>query len=178
MSHRIIVMQAGGIEQIGSPEELYEHPRTRFAGESLGRVNVLAASVLHRSFTGDVKDKVRVRLDGTDLELDASTTHASVQAGTRLVLTIRPERVELFSVKQAGPEARNERVNVMAGVVESCVFGGDHRQYQVKAGTHLMTVKADARMIFAAGERIFIHLPPADLTAVHDYESPETTSSA
>ena len=42
MSDRIVILQDGGIEQIGTPAELYEHPRTRFAASFLGKSNFLS----------------------------------------------------------------------------------------------------------------------------------------
>jgi iron(III) transport system ATP-binding protein len=168
MSHRIIVMQAGEIEQIGTPEELYENPRTRFAGEALGRVNVLAGRLTHREPGRGAKERVRVTLEGTGLELDASTMHEALQAGDSLSITIRPERVELLTAKQADADPRRRSGNMFEALVESCVFGGDHRQYSVAFNTHLIIVKADARVVLSRGERVYVHLPADDLMAVPD----------
>jgi iron(III) transport system ATP-binding protein len=178
MSHRIIVMQAGRIEQIGTPEELYENPRTRFVSESLGRVNLLPARVTYREVSGRSKDGVRVELEGTGIVLEASTMHEGVREGDRLLLTIRPARVELLSLQQARGEGRGEGVNTVEGIVESCMFGGDHRQYYVAFKTHGVTVKADARVVLREGESVHVHLPAGDLWAVpgdHDSAMPALT---
>ncbi|MEZ5775236.1 MAG: ABC transporter ATP-binding protein [Hyphomicrobiaceae bacterium] len=72
MSDRIVIMRAGRVEQVGSPEELYRRPRTRFAASFLGKSNfVMQAGRLHalRPERIDVrpkgKDAGRARLSGT-----------------------------------------------------------------------------------------------------------------
>jgi ABC-type Fe3+/spermidine/putrescine transport system ATPase subunit len=52
MSDRIVVMNRGRIEQIGTPAEVYEKPRTRFVAEFIGETNILAADLLHPGNTG------------------------------------------------------------------------------------------------------------------------------
>lgn len=47
MSDRIVVMNRGKIEQIGTPAEVYERPRTRFVAEFIGETNILPGDVLH-----------------------------------------------------------------------------------------------------------------------------------
>jgi iron(III) transport system ATP-binding protein len=162
MSHRVIVMQAGRIEQIGTPVELYENPRTRFASESLGKVNALACRVTSREKSTGVRDRVRAEIVGTGLTLEAWTVHEAVAAGDMLQLIIRPERVELFE------QAPMQRDNVVEGVVASCVFGGDHREYRVAFGSGEIIAKADARIVLSNGQRMYVHLPADDLMAVPD----------
>ena len=154
MSRRIIVMQAGRIEQLGTPEDLYRNPRTRFAGESLGKMNALPCRVTHRE-----EGRVRAEIAG-GLTLDASTAHETIAAGDRLQLIIRPERVELHA-QQPSPEG-----NVIEGVIAACVFGGDHREYRVTIAGFDIIVKADARIALGNGERVYVRLPANDLIAV------------
>ena len=155
MSHRIIVMQAGRIEQIGTPEELYRHPRTRFASESLGKMNALPCRVVHRE-----AGRVRAEFAGTGLTLDATTVHETIAAGDRLELIIRPERVELHAQKPSPDH------NVIEGIVAACVFGGDHREYRVTIAGCDIIAKADARIALGSGERVYVRLPADDLIAV------------
>jgi iron(III) transport system ATP-binding protein len=155
MSHRIIVMQAGRIEQVGTPEELYRNPRTRFASESLGKVNALPCRVTHREGT-----RVRAEVTGTELTLIASTVHDGIAVGDRLQLIIRPERVTLH-VRKPSPDD-----NVVEAVVAACIFGGDHREYRVTIAGLDIIAKADARIVHENGARIHVHLPADDLKAV------------
>ena len=154
MSHRIIVMQAGGIEQIGTPEELYANPRTRFASESLGRTIVLTACVISNGANG----RMRVRLDGSEIDLEVAGSSETFAAGVTLTIAIRPERVEVAT--DAGG------VNTFEAVVASRLFGGDHLQYQLAIQSHRISAKTDARRIFHEGDRVFVRLAPDDLTVV------------
>lgn len=155
MSQRIIVMQAGRIEQIGTPEELYHNPRTRYASESLGKVNALPCRV-----TRCEQGRVRVDVAGGELRLQASTVREDVAAGDTVQVIIRPERVALHVQK---PVLES---NVVEGVVAACVFGGDHREYRVTLAGYDLLAKSDARTVFANGDRVYVHLPVDDLIAV------------
>jgi hypothetical protein len=56
--------------------------------------------------------------------------------------------------------------NVLEGVIEVAIFGGDHREYTVRVGTQRIAVKADALIVFAIGARVELHLLPEHLTVV------------
>jgi ABC-type Fe3+/spermidine/putrescine transport system ATPase subunit len=170
MSHRVIVMQAGRIEQIGTPEDLYQNPRTRFASESLGKVNALPARLTQRATGNGTRDRVRAEVAGIALTLEASTVHEAVAAGDRLQLIIRPERIELLAQMPAPGD------NVVEGIVAACVFGGDHREYRIALGSCEIIAKADARIVLGNGERIYVRLPVDDLMAVPDDGDPATNS--
>jgi spermidine/putrescine transport system ATP-binding protein len=111
MSDRIAVMSEGRVEQIGSPEEIYDRPATEFVAGFIGQANLLPITVNGRegdhtvvTFASDHRLPAR---EGTDLE-----------PGSRGTLMVRPERVRLAV---AGPE--NGRVGVPA-TVRDLVFQG------------------------------------------------------
>jgi iron(III) transport system ATP-binding protein len=156
MSHRVIVMQSGRIEQVGAPEEIYTRPLTRFAGEAVGKVNVLDGRVVHRA--GDV---LRVELDGVAGVFGAWSAHATAGPGDAVVLIVRPEKIVIAAAGRAAAAG-----NVLEGVIEVAIFGGDHREYTVRVGTQRITVKADALIVFAIGARVELHLLPEHLTVV------------
>ena len=81
MADTIAVMNGGKIEQLGSPAELYECPRTAFVAGFLGKSNLLDATVARAG--------VVVLGDGTELHGDTGTLTGSVSAG------VRPEKVSL-----------------------------------------------------------------------------------
>ena len=70
MADTIAVMNSGVIEQMGSPTELYENPRTTFVANFLGQSNLIAGSVT--SADGDV---VRVDMHGTQVSIPADRAH-------------------------------------------------------------------------------------------------------
>ena len=88
MSDRIALMNGGHIEQVGSPEDLYDRPQTRFAAEFVGEASLLEGRVL--SATGG-----EVLVEAGDLRVTALAVRPGLAAGERAVLMMRPERIEL-----------------------------------------------------------------------------------
>jgi spermidine/putrescine transport system ATP-binding protein len=94
LSDRIAVMNAGRIEQFGTPTEIYEQPGTRFVAEFIGRMNFLPATVIDAR---DGKGVVRLASGRTvTLALPAGVT-----VGTRVEVTVRPERASLSGTEPA-----------------------------------------------------------------------------
>jgi spermidine/putrescine transport system ATP-binding protein len=85
MSDRIAVMHAGRVEQLGTPEELYERPTTRFVADFIGTTNLLAGSV--ESAEGGV---ALVRLEGGDA---CQVNGPDLRVGRTIELSIRPESI-------------------------------------------------------------------------------------
>jgi len=90
MSDRIAVMNAGRIEQIGEPADIYERPATRFVAEFIGRMNLLA---------GVVTTDRRVRT-AVGLELPAAVPQ-HLATGTPVHIAVRPERARLSRERPA-----------------------------------------------------------------------------
>ncbi|HML45126.1 MAG TPA: ABC transporter ATP-binding protein [Clostridia bacterium] len=91
MSDRIAVMREGRIEQYGTPEEIYEHPKTRFAAGFIGQTNLLEATVVERAEGG----RLKVRYGQTVLPAFGQAT-----VGSRVALCLRMERVRYGSQPQ------------------------------------------------------------------------------
>jgi spermidine/putrescine ABC transporter ATP-binding subunit len=109
MSDRIVLMNAGCIEQIGTPEDLYDNPQTRFAAEFIGEASLLEGTVV--SVQGAT---VIIAID--ELRLPAIAACPGLTRGERAILMTRPERVEL------APKANGE---ALAMTVAKRVFQGD-----------------------------------------------------
>jgi spermidine/putrescine transport system ATP-binding protein len=88
MSDRLVVMNAGRIEQLGSPRELYEHPATRFVANFIGTSNILTGR-LER--IGDTWALAGFGPDERVLVADAG----QVQSGQEVELAVRPEKMVL-----------------------------------------------------------------------------------
>jgi ABC-type Fe3+/spermidine/putrescine transport system ATPase subunit len=94
MSDRIVVLNGGGIEQIGPPEAVYHAPQSAFVGDFIGESNLLPATVVEPAVTG----RLRARIDGL-ADIVAATAAAgnsdALGAGRPAVLLVRAERVKL-----------------------------------------------------------------------------------
>ncbi len=88
MSDRIAVMSEGSVEQIGTPEEIYDSPATAFVAGFIGTANLLAATV-ERAGT----ERAQVRLGSCVMEARCSTEPPA--AGEATLLMVRPEDVSL-----------------------------------------------------------------------------------
>jgi spermidine/putrescine transport system ATP-binding protein len=96
MSDRIAVMNAGVIEQLGTPAEVYERPATRFVAGFIGTSNLLSAPV------DRVEGEVATLLPGERQRIMVRA--ATARAGEPLDLTVRPEKIRLSVEEPSEPE--------------------------------------------------------------------------
>ncbi|HYU42818.1 MAG TPA: ABC transporter ATP-binding protein [Vicinamibacteria bacterium] len=122
LSDRVVVMNDGLIEQMGSPAEIYDVPRTRFVAEFLAVRNILPGEVQSADGGATV-----VR---TENGLMLRSRAAGFVAGERMWVGVRPERM---SFDGAGE-------NRVAGVLEDRLFLGDRSEWRVRAGADFLTV--------------------------------------
>ena len=90
MSDRVVVMYGGRAEQIGAPDQIYNHPATRFVAEFIGALNLIPAQV---------KD---VTMGRVDTALGPLTLNRAV-TGTTITLAIRPEALRLLPPQDPTP---------------------------------------------------------------------------
>jgi ABC-type Fe3+/spermidine/putrescine transport system ATPase subunit len=122
LSDRVAVMNDGVVEQMGSPAEIYDVPRTRFVAEFLAVRNILPAEVQ----SADGADAL-VR---TEHGLLLRSSAAGFVPGERIWVGVRPERMRLD-----GPGE-----NRIPGVLEDRLFLGDRSEWRVRAGADVLTV--------------------------------------
>ena len=108
MSDRIAVMNQGRFEQIGSPDEIYNHPKTSYVATFVGNANILKGTVEAME-----SDQVRVSLVGGTVL--AAADGNVLQAGTPVTLAVRSENIVLDETCQKGLDAE---------VVEKSFAGG------------------------------------------------------
>ena len=115
ISDRVAVLREGRVVQIGPPEELFEHPRTRFVAEFVGKTNLIDA----------VADGARSVARG-DLRLRVAVDGLAPRAP--VVVSIRPHQIAIGPA--ASPRADGE-ANVLAGTVVRASYLGEAVDYQV-----------------------------------------------
>ena len=108
MSDRIGVMNAGRLEQVGAPAEIYDRPRTRFVAEFIGEINMIEGAISSGRF---------VAADGRGLPAPAAGDGPAA-------LALRPEKLRIVA---AG-------AGVIDGVVSDASFLGDQVLYSVALG--------------------------------------------
>jgi putative spermidine/putrescine transport system ATP-binding protein len=116
LSDRIVVMNAGRIEQVGSPFQIYNHPATPFVASFIGTLNILDAALVDA-------EQGRLSVDGQDV-FAAGPVPAVSGPGAKLML--RPEMLSL----EAGPAGSNS----LAGTLSSIVFLGSIVRLGIRIG--------------------------------------------
>jgi len=159
LSDRVVVMNAGRVEQFGPVVDVYHQPASAFVADFLGQSNLLEATVADRDLLGAV---VTVRLAcGIELQINAAGVPATA---TRLLIAVRPEKV---AVSKRRPEA----ANVFAAVVEEEVFQGptDYLELAADGGLELSAILANESALnesIGRGDRVWCALHANDLVVV------------
>lgn len=115
LSDRIAVFNEGRIEQVGTPEELYERPATLFVARFLGESNV---------FTGHCTAPGVLTCDGFELAVPSGAAVGPAE----VALVVRPERMRLLAPGESVPEHHNR----LDGTVTEIVYFGAHRRVTVE----------------------------------------------
>ena len=144
LSDRIAVMQAGKIEQLGTPAEIYEAPRSSFVAAFIGDTNFFDGVVAepleqHTVLDGLLsvavdKDYSRLKIeDFPDLEC---FNDKQIRQGEHVFLSIRPEK---FRISREKPEGR-PHLNILEGGVEDVIYLGSQTKYWVRVGDYRISV--------------------------------------
>jgi spermidine/putrescine transport system ATP-binding protein len=120
MSDRIAVMNLGRVEQLGTPEALYERPSTRFVADFIGTTNLL-----HGAVTGHEAMATVIRLDSGEACRVAATAERPVES--ELDVSIRPEAIRLCPASDGDATEDSLRANV-----EQVAYLGAAVQYLVR----------------------------------------------
>ena len=143
MSDRIAIMSNGRLEQLGTPEELYERPATRFVADFIGTTNLLR---------GTVEADGRVRLESGEL---VRIAHDGIPAGQGIEVSLRPESIDLVPAEAEG---------ALPGTVDQAAYLGTTMSYQVRtAGGLILSVLATKSGVrLPVGSAVAVRWSPSD----------------
>jgi len=148
LSDRVAVMNAGHIEQVGTPDEIYECPESRFVADFIGLSDFIVGTVsaLHAE-----QGRAVVTANGLEILVPAMP---EMSLGGRVLLFIRPNNVDLL------PASHEAGTNVFPGVVDKMTYLGDRNDYRIVLGEGLeLRVQTDGKVRFNVGESVNVHLP-------------------
>ncbi len=156
MSDRVAVMNAGRVEQIGTVNEIYYKPATRFVAAFIGDTNIVEAQIL-----ASESGMLRCRLEG-GLELDVRRQES--HASAKLLLSLRPEKIRLHRINPGG-------VNSFSCQVAMEIFKGavDELTLTVQGNLQLGAILANdgnAGTDFHEGDQVFASIQPEDIHIV------------
>jgi iron(III) transport system ATP-binding protein len=141
LSDRIAVMNAGRVEQVGSPQEIYARPSSLFVADFVGQVNALPGRVVDFA-----NGRAGVEFLGHRFEVAAQGCPAQ-----DVLVLVRPEAVRLTEVSATGP----------AAVVEDLEYRGDRIEYRMRIGDTLLIAVEPAlgqRRGVSPGDRVGFEL--------------------
>ena len=118
MADTIAVMNEGKIEQMGSPIQIYEHPKTAFVANFLGQTNLFEGTV-----AGIEGDELAVKVK--DVVFHVPLTSTEIRSG-RIVFGVRPEKVKIVDQGKSGLPK-----NQINGSIKLTAFVGVSTQYEV-----------------------------------------------
>lgn len=150
MSDRIVVMNEGRIQQIGSARDLYRRPSNRFVADFIGLTNVFAGKITSVEATG--RGSVEVG-DGLSIVCRVPKEFTS---GSEVAISIRPEDVRLHAHKP--PDGQN----IWPGRIQRAVYLGNLIDYQVSVGDREVRIQTDASEEFKESNEIFVELEPEE----------------
>ena len=148
MSDRIVVMNEGRIEQLGTPFEIYNRPKTRFVASFIGTLNILTVEVV------DAQSGA-IRIDGQEARVGRQI---AAPAGAGCAVALRPEAVTLED-----PGAGGNRVS---GTIEDVAFLGAVVRIKVGiGGSRILLDRFNSPGLPppVPGERVTLHFSPDDL---------------
>ena len=174
MSDRIAIMNRGRVEQIGSPEEVYERPTTSFVAGFIGVSNLMP---------GTVSAPGRVKLDSGP-EIAGETR--GLQPGEGGAAVVRPEKLRVDLAEDTAPATGLPHVE---GVVESSVYLGTATQLIVEVGEGVrMTVlvpnadESERQRLPGGGARVVLSWEPQHMHVVidegEDFDQGESAETA
>jgi putrescine transport system ATP-binding protein len=161
MANRIGVMNAGRLEQVATPRDLYEAPASRWIAGFVGDVNL---------FEGEVASREHHRQ--TIVTRDAGNIVAAepreLSAMTAVAVAIRPEKIKLSRRGPAADAASAQTINRLEGVVTDASYLGGSTVYKVRldSGALLRSSMANTARLdvdtLVAGQRVVAWFTPDD----------------
>lgn len=191
MSDRIAVMRDGCIEQIGTPDEIYNHPKTSYVATFVGNANILhgvAESIQGENAIVKIgNDRVIVKLETSQQDTGDTRAKQYLAAGEKVTLAVRSENILLqetavigdtgtdhrdtvdISVSGGGLDAHNKNSvsGLQATVTEKNFAGGQLRvTLKLSDGTQLIASRYGIDASVAEGQTVRCSVLPADAVLV------------
>lgn len=191
MSDRIAVMRDGRIEQIGTPDEIYNHPKTSYVATFVGNANILhgvAESIQGKNAIVKIgNDRVIVKLETSQQDTGDTRAKQYLAAGEKVTLAVRSENILLqetavigdtgtdhrdtvdISVSGGGLDAHNKNSvsGLQATVTEKNFAGGQLRvTLKLSDGTQLIASRYGIDASVAEGQTVRCSFLPTDAVLV------------
>jgi len=156
ISDRVIVMNVGGIEQIGTPDAIYNRPRTRFVADFVGSANLISGRI---DGPANGAGAIRFAAQG-GLTLAASANHAP--RGNETTVAVRTAYIDLR------PGLPNDGANAVSGIIHRRMFHGDFVQYIVDWPAGQLIVRRPPTELLDEGAAVAVSFAPEHCVLLED----------
>ena len=173
MSDTIAVMNHGRFEQIGTPDEIYNHSKTSYVATFVGNANILTGVVenIGTEETGDISKLITVRTDAGKVKVSMNTTATSdkgylPQKGEKVTIAVRSENIRF--------EENNDCYGLNAEVIEKTFAGGQLRVVlKTSEGQEIVASRYGIDTNVSVGEKVRCCFLPTDAVLVDREERAE-----
>ncbi|HSW93325.1 MAG TPA: spermidine/putrescine ABC transporter ATP-binding protein PotA [Gammaproteobacteria bacterium] len=148
MSDRVVVMHEGGIEQIGTPRQVYEKPQNLTVAQFIGEVNIFESEVLAIH-----ENKITVNIQGKERVIKSSRPFV---VGQKAHVLVRPEDLRVWDQSEV-----DDTHDMFAGTVEEVIYKGTTVDLMVRLSNNQLVAATeffdedDDRLEYAMGEQVF-----------------------
>ena len=144
ISDRVAVLHRGRVVQVGTAEDLFQRPRTRFVAEFIGKTNLVDGVAVEPGVVARGGLRLRVAVTG-------------LKPGAPVAVSIRPHEIILVTGDRATPPGHN----VLTGVVQRTSYLGDAVDYQVRVNESDVTLRVTAPTSIRLGPGVGVRLAVA-----------------
>lgn len=155
MSDRVVVMQDGYIEQIGTPRQVYEEPCSLKVAKFIGEVNILEGEII-----GNEAKQYMVNIFG---RTRAAKSARSFHTGEKVHVLIRPEDVKVWDHSEV---TDTDTSDMFAGIVEEEIYKGTTVDLTVRLSNNKVVAATeffdedDDRLEYKLGEQVWVNWTP------------------
>jgi spermidine/putrescine transport system ATP-binding protein len=144
MSDTIVVMRGGVIQQMGTPQDIYNEPQNAFVADFIGESNII---------DGIMKKDELVNF----LDTDFVCVDKGFEENEAVDVVIRPEDIKILKP--------DDEISALTGIVKSCIFKGVHYEMVVDTGKYEFLVQSTKAS--QVGENVGLSVKPFDIHIMH-----------
>ena len=159
LSDRIVVMQSGRILQIGTPEQIYQTPKSHAVASFLGAPNILDCEVTSCEAVHDHMFRLSVQAPGWTGTCYSATASA---ANDKIAMLVRPENIQIVDPGKTDPDMMQ-----WSGQVVKSIFRGKYRFLSVKTAQGILNVEGSALTPAGMGDHLTLAAPAKAGWAIH-----------
>ncbi len=141
LSDRVVIMNEGKIQQIGTPQEIYAYPNNYFVADFIGKANFMVGKV-HKILT---PKNVEIEVKGNIFKI--ALHNKFFKEGEKILLLVRPEAVDL----------KAKTSQSITGKIQQIIYLGSHLVYKIKVDNEIFTIEIanpQEQRNFSTGEEV------------------------